>query len=117
MKRVLESTAVMFEAPNPRMEIHRGYPATVNDEEMVKLVEKVARELVGEVKLINEPSMGGEDFSFYLQKVPGAMFRLGVSSDKPSPPLHNAGFNFNDDAIRAGMLMMTGIVFKSLSMP
>jgi amidohydrolase len=117
MKRVLESTAVMFEAPNPRMEIHRGYPATVNDQEMVKLVEKVARELVGEVKLINEPSMGGEDFSFYLQKVPGAMFRLGVSFDKPSPPLHNAGFNFNDDAIRAGILMMTGIVFESLSMP
>jgi amidohydrolase len=117
MKRVLESTAVMFEAPNPRMEIHRGYPATVNDEEMVRLVEKVAKELVGEVKLINEPSMGGEDFSFYLHQVPGAMFRLGVSSDNPSPPLHNAAFNFNDDAIRAGILMMTGIVFESLNKP
>jgi len=119
MKRVVDSVASMFKAPTPELEITKGYPATVNNDTMVSLVERVAKGLLGEagVKTIPQPTMGGEDFSYYLQNVPGAMFRLGVASSNEhhNAPLHSARFNYNDDAIRTGILMMTGIVFEFLN--
>lgn len=90
-----------------------GYPSLVNDERMVELVEKVAGEIVGSSKVfeLKEPSMGGEDFAYYLQKYPGAMFRLGVG---PAPSLHSDTFNFNDEALETGMMMMASLAMKIL---
>jgi amidohydrolase/hippurate hydrolase len=90
-----------------------GYPALVNDDRMIDLVEKVAGEVVGSSKVVElkEPSMGGEDFAYYLQKYPGAMFRLGVS---PASLLHSDTFNFNDDALETGMVMMASLAVRFL---
>jgi len=90
-----------------------GYPSLVNDERMVDLVEKVAAEIVGASKVVElkEPSMGGEDFAYYLQKYPGAMFRLGVG---PAPSLHSDTFNFNDEALETGIMMMASLAVKVL---
>jgi len=90
-----------------------GYPSLVNDERMVDLVGKIAAEIVGASKVVElkEPSMGGEDFAYYLQKYPGAMFRLGVG---PAPSLHSDTFNFNDEALETGMLMMASLAVKFL---
>jgi len=90
-----------------------GYPSLVNDDRMVDLVEKVATEIVGASKVVElkEPSMGGEDFSYYLQKYPGAMFRLGTG---PAPSLHSDMFNFNDDALETGMMMMASLAMRVL---
>ena len=90
-----------------------GYPSLVNDERMVDLVEKVAGAIVGSSKVVElkEPSMGGEDFAYYLQKYPGAMFRLGVG---PAPSLHSDTFNFNDEALETGMMMMASLAMKIL---
>jgi amidohydrolase len=117
IKQVASSVAKMFEAPEPIVEIRRGYPALVNDDHMTRLVENVGRQILGEkVKLIDKPSMGGEDFSYYLQQVPGAMFRLGIYSEKEhTGALHTASFNFNDEAIRTGMLMQAGIAWEFLN--
>ena len=52
------------------------------------------------IEWIDEPSMGSEDFSYYLQKVPGAMFRLGVCGDQVGgAPLHTADFDIDEQAI------------------
>jgi len=90
-----------------------GYPSLVNDDRMVDLVEKVATEIVGSSKVVElkEPSMGGEDFAYYLQKYPGAMFRLGTG---PAPSLHSDTFNFNDEALETGMMMMASLAVKVL---
>jgi len=90
-----------------------SYPSLVNDDRMVDFVEKVATEIVGSSKVVElkEPSMGGEDFAYYLQKYPGAMFRLGTG---PAPSLHSDTFNFNDDAIETGMMMMASLTVKFL---
>lgn len=95
------------------VKIDTGYPALVNDDRMLDLVEKVATEAVGPSKVfaLKEPSMGGEDFAYYLQKYPGAMFRLGVS---PASLLHSDTFNFNDDALETGMVMMAGLAIRFL---
>ena len=90
-----------------------GYPSLVNDERMVDLVEKIATEIVGASKVVElkEPSMGGEDFAYYLQKYPGAMFRLGTG---PAPSLHSDTFNFNDEALETGMTMMASLAVRVL---
>jgi amidohydrolase len=109
---VVEGVAQSF-GGRAEVKIDPGYPALVNDDRMLALVEKVADEAVGPSKVfeLKEPSMGGEDFAYYLQKYPGAMFRLGVS---PASLLHSDTFNFNDDALETGMVMMAGLALRFL---
>ena len=96
------------------VEIERGYPSIVNDERLVRMIAETAAEVVGRQNVIElqEPSMGGEDFAYYLQKYSGAFFRLGVG---PSPSLHSDNFNFNDEALSTGIQMMSHLALRSLN--
>jgi len=86
--------------------LEEGYPPTINHEACVDYVARIGAEVLGAENVLRlpQPSMGGEDFAYYLQEVPGALFRLGVGPDVA--PLHNAHFNFNDAALRPGLAMM-----------
>ncbi|MCH8035804.1 MAG: M20/M25/M40 family metallo-hydrolase, partial [Proteobacteria bacterium] len=70
-----------------------GYPVTVNDPDFVSFASEAARKLLGADGYINSrsPMMGAEDFSYFLQKWPGAMFFLGVKPDDASlsAPCHS----------------------------
>ena len=57
------------------------------------------------VNPIEHPVMGGEDFSFYGERVPACFFFLGLIAPEEShmPSVHNARFNFNDEAISTGI--------------
>jgi metal-dependent amidase/aminoacylase/carboxypeptidase family protein len=61
---------------------------------------------------LDRPSMGGEDFAYYLEKVPGCFFFVGV--DQPGegagPPLHSDRYDFADDALAIGMRMFTELI-------
>jgi amidohydrolase len=91
-----------------------GYPPTVNDPAMVDYVSSVARQTLGadEFLPVARPSMGGEDFAYYLEKVPGCFFLVGVEPhDKPShPPLHSDRYDFTDAALAVGMRMFVELV-------
>lgn len=109
---IVEGVARTF-GGGAEVKIDPGYPALVNDERMMALVEKVAGEVVGSPHVVElkEPSMGGEDFAYYLQKYSGAMFRLGVG---PASPLHADSFDFNDEALETGMMMMASLAVQFL---
>jgi metal-dependent amidase/aminoacylase/carboxypeptidase family protein len=68
-----------------------------------------ARELFGNEHVVTneDPSMGAEDFAFYAQRVPAAMFRLGIRPEEMDvyPGLHHPKFNFNDAALPTGSKM------------
>ncbi len=91
-----------------------GYPPTVNDPAMADYVAAVARKTLGPDRYfpVGKPSMGGEDFAFYLQKVPGCFFLIGVqpASANGYPPLHSDHFDFTDDAIDVGVRMFVELV-------
>ena len=91
-----------------------GFPL-INDDAMNDLVEKAAKIFLGEEHCLNVPlaSMGAEDFSYYLQKKPGAFFRLGTVDDGEEYrlALHNSKVLFSEKAIAAGALTECGIVF------
>jgi amidohydrolase len=91
-----------------------GYPATINDPAMSDYVAKTARQVVGNDRYIQaaRPVMGGEDFSYYLEKAPGCFFFVGVqpADSKSYPPLHSDRYDFTDAAIPVGMRMFISLV-------
>jgi amidohydrolase len=90
------------------------YIPTINDEAMVALGKKVALRVLGRGNWfdLTLPSMGAEDFSYYLRKHPGAMFRLGVG--EKSAALHNSHFDFNDRAMGPGILFLVSLALEAL---
>ncbi|MFD1779346.1 M20 family metallopeptidase [Fredinandcohnia salidurans] len=83
----------------------RGTQAVINGEESAKLVQQVATEAFGEEVLYDEkPTMGGEDFSFYLDEVPGCFALVGSGNpEKDTGWAHHHGkFNIDEDAMVTG---------------
>lgn len=88
-----------------QVEYIRGTQAVINDAESVALVQKVAAECFGEHVLFDEkPTMGGEDFSFYLDHAPGSFALVGSgNSEKDTEWAHHHGkFNIDEDALVTG---------------
>jgi amidohydrolase len=94
---------------------NEGYPSTVNDPKMAGYVATIARQTLGENRFIPvaKPSMGGEDFSYYLKKVPGCFFLVGVEPadcKTAYPTLHSDCYDFTDAALEVGMKMFLALV-------
>ncbi len=120
VSRIAEHTARAHGA-EAEVSFRGGYPPMVNDPELTRLVQDTARDLFGPERVItNEPpTMGVEDFAFYAQRVPAAMFHLGLRPpDMDSfPTLHNPQFNFNDAVLPVGIRMFCEITRRFLSSP
>ena len=79
-----------------------GYPVTVNDEKVAQRARNWAEAAVGiESVSTPDPTMGGEDFAFYLQRTPGCFIFLGVGPQ--AAPLHSPFFNFAEDVLLTGV--------------
>lgn len=87
------------------VEYFKGYSPTVNDPAMFELVHGVMQEVIGDKTVVPEMSaLGGEDFSFYCEKIPCAFFWLGVQTPgKEFYPIHNGGFSPDERAIPIGI--------------
>lgn len=86
-----------------------GVPATINAPEMAQLIQATAAEVVGEDRVVSpDPSMGGEDFSYFLQARPGAMFMVG--SNNPEKGLiwghHHPKFDIDEESLAVGLETM-----------
>ena len=84
-----------------RVTYTRGYPPTVHHAPQVDIARRVAADLVGPdgVRPEENPCMGGEDFAFMLEEVPGCYVWLGTGGDFD---LHHPKYDFNDDAAPLG---------------
>ena len=98
------------------MDYHIRYPVTTNDSQAYLEIKEAATNALGADKVNTdvEPSMASEDFSFMSQEVKGAYFWLGVDGSSPSKPLHNAAYDFNDDAIETGIKVWVSLVESQL---
>ncbi|MFA7159978.1 MAG: M20 family metallopeptidase [Kiritimatiellia bacterium] len=107
IRRMREITAGICSAHGAKWKItyQKGVPATVNDCKMAALLRKAACGL-GMSLAPDKPSMGGEDFSFFLQKVPGAIARIGVRTGKKMPDLHNSRFDAGDRILPLGAALL-----------
>jgi amidohydrolase len=110
MKEVAEGTCAAFGA-TCEFEFTRTYPPTVNHAAETEFVRKTLGQVVGEANVVPfEPTMGAEDFSFFLQEKPGCYFVLGngdgahrIGGHGLGPcMLHNPSYDFNDELIPVG---------------
>jgi amidohydrolase len=88
-----------------RVDYQRGVPPVVNDREATALMAGAAAAALGPDQVVEaEVSMGGEDFAFYVDRVPGTMIRLGVGlPGREHGDIHQSGFDVDERAIDHGV--------------
>jgi amidohydrolase len=110
MRQVAEHTCAAFGA-SCDFSFSRNYPPTVNHAAETAFVKRVLSEVVGEASVVPfEPTMGAEDFSFFLQAKPGCYFTFGNGDGSHREGghglgpcmLHNPSYDFNDELIPLG---------------
>jgi amidohydrolase len=93
----------------------RGSPSVQNDEALTQLVSDVAADLLGPNNVITlpRPSMGSEDFAYYLECVPGTMFRLGAAGENGTwPGLHTPTFDVDEKCLAVGAKILARTVVE-----
>jgi amidohydrolase len=93
------------------LQYKRGVPPVVNEEISTRIVTHAIEEIGPDVLADTRQSGGGEDFSWYLEEVPGAMARLGVWSGRgPQLDLHQPTFDIDERALAVGVRTLVNIV-------
>lgn len=94
----------------------RGYPATINDRELTAESILTVREIVGAANTRElDPTMGGEDFSYFANEVPGFFYRLGVHREgTKTGPHHSPFFRADDASVAIGMRVMSNLLVDYL---
>jgi hippurate hydrolase len=115
-KRLRKAVAGIGEAFEAKAELEyiRRYPVTINNVEKVEKAVRAATEVAGAPNVQTDlaPTMGGEDFAFMLEAVPGAMIFAG---NGPSAGLHHPEYDFNDELIPWGCSYWTTLVRQLLA--
>lgn len=84
-----------------KLETYKFTPALHNNLHVIDCIQAAAEKTIGAQNILEKPeSMGGEDFAYYLQYKPGAMFDLGIGTEgAPTIPLHNGKLVINENAL------------------
>lgn len=120
LQRVKDTVAGIASAMGAKalVRISPSYPSLINDNHMVDLVKDTAEEMLGrrKVVLVKEPNMGVEDFAYFLQRVPGAFFRLGVRNEQKGivHASHSSLFDIDEDALVIGAAMHAAVALRYL---
>lgn len=104
VRRIVEHAAAAYGA-NAEVTIVRGYPPVVNDERLAESFAVAMRAMPGIRVERLAPTMGGEDFAYFAQRVPGVHVRLGIRSDVAGSvhPGHSAEFRIDEAALPVGV--------------
>ena len=93
------------------------YPPTINDAGAWKLAQQVAAKMLGESQVLEiEPTMGGEDFAYYTEQVPGCFVGLGVRNEAEGAVFgpHHPRFKVDEDALATGVALHVGYALATL---
>lgn len=116
LKNLLESLCKVH-GSDYSFHYEEGYPALINDRKVAAIVDKVAKSVVGSERVVYPPpTMGGEDFSRFLEVVPGAFFRLGVGNAEKgiNAPQHSPRYRMDESALITGVEVMYGTAVELL---
>ena len=95
-----------------------GYPAVMNEKTSVEIVKESVSGLFGQDSLleIDKPAMTAEDFAFYLEKIKGAFYWVGIGKEgEKNYPLHSKKFYLNEDILYYGVALMYEIAINFLN--
>lgn len=118
MGEIVENTAKAFRCEGI-LEYKRFYPSLINDVDFTDYVKNIAIELLGEEKVIelNNPSMGGEDFAFFLKEASGTFLSLNnlkANQDGNIYPHHNSKFDVEESTFYIGSGILAEVSYRYL---
>jgi hippurate hydrolase len=121
IRRIAEGIAETHEM-SAEVTIKLGYPVTVNDAPSADFALDIAKAVNGDKNVAHmpHPVMGAEDFSYVLEKVPGAMLFLGGTPQgkdpRTAPPNHSNRVTFEEDAMTTGMALYSALALRTLGL-
>ena len=115
MNKILEGITLAY-GGSFELDYDRGTPATINDPELAKQMIPTMERVVGKSNLkLLDPVMGGEDFAFFANEVPGMYYRLGVlKPGTTSGWVHTPTFRADDSCLEVGIRAMSNLVVDFL---
>lgn len=108
LKGITEAHGATYE-----MEYRKTYPSIINDKKLVEATLPAFRRIVGEKNVVELiPGMGGEDFSYFAQVVPGFYFRLGVANEEKGMTYggHTPMYDCDEESLKTGVAAMAAAV-------
>jgi amidohydrolase len=115
-KRITEGTAAMLRG-SATFEAPPGLPPVFNTDAVYATLRRAFEHTFEDDMLIDlpHPSMGAEDFSFFLEHAPGGHFRVGVGfTDKPNHPLHSPNFVVDESCLQYGAAALAALALEEL---
>ncbi|MGK7876362.1 MAG: M20 family metallopeptidase [Xenococcaceae cyanobacterium] len=116
LKRIAKAIGELHNA-SVQVEIREGYPPVVNTEREAEIARRAVLKALGEEGLVamDQPSMGSEDFSYYLLQVPGCYVRFGARREGwENIPLHSPSFDFDEEAMKVGAAFFDQVVREAI---
>lgn len=116
MRQIADGVAAGLGA-SASLDFRRLFPALVNDADETRFIADTAAELVGEDNVNRQAGvvMASEDFSYMLERVPGAYIQIGNGDGEGGCEVHNPGYDFNDAAIPYGAALFGRLVERRLA--
>src|SRR5690606_34763078 len=113
---IAEQTAIAM-GGKCEVEIRKGYPFLVNDEELTTKAKEAAELFLGKENVVDlDVRMTAEDFAYYSQEMPACFYRLGTAfKDKPNSGLHTPTFNIDEAAIETSIGLMSWLAINELA--
>ena len=101
------------------IDIRKGYPFLINDDTITNIARNAASGFLGPERVVELPlRMTAEDFAYYVQKIQGVFYRLGITdaeTNKPNANLHSADFDIDENALFTGCSTMAIIALNVMS--
>ena len=118
LKEIVNGICTTFRG-SAEIEIEESYPCLYNDDNMVKILEDSAINIIGSenVKVQKNPKLGVESFAYFANKVPSVFYFLGIRNEEKGivHPAHNSLFDINEDALPIGVAIQCEVAMNYLT--
>ena len=117
IREIAESTAKAH-GGSVSVEFEEGYPALINNDEVVDVLKETAENILGvdKVRFKEFPSMGADDFSFFCEETKGVYYNLGCGNQAKgwTAPIHTSEFMVDEECIKTGVILQTKFLMELL---
>lgn len=118
LKEIVNGVCTTFRG-SAEIEIEESYPCLYNDDNMVKILEDSARNIIGSenVKVQKNPKLGVESFAYFANKVPSVFYFLGIRNEEKGiiHPAHNSLFDIDEEALPIGVAIQCEVAMNYLT--
>jgi amidohydrolase len=115
LKRMVKAMEDLYNAQTT-IRMVEGYPPVINHPEAARIAREAASLVITPAGVVHQPhpSLGGEDFSYFLERVPGCLVRFGAGREDLNHPAHSPRFDFDEGVLPIGAAFLARTAFHAL---